>query len=633
MKKPQHERRALRSRRGQLSWVVALLAVCVACLVVPWWISSYVRASALVRLSQKSASTLNLIVENLRGELSKFRSLPELIASTEELTGVLAKQPDPAEVARINRRLAEIARVSGALDVYVMNAQGLTVAASNYAAPRNFVGKNFGYRPYFQAAMKGRQGRYFALGTTSKERGYYFAYPIRIGRQIAGAVAVKLRVGHLEQSWRAQETEVAVIDRESIVFLTTVPAWRFRPFEPLTADSRAVLAREHRYTGWPFNKINLRYVGGAFGDGRLARVRRSPHDGVVRGEPGREFLVLSRDMPEANWTVKLFASTEAVNAQVTTAIIVALLGALSLSLTAFVLMQRRWRFLERLAFEERAKRDLETTVAARTLELTEANAKLVTEIDERRKAEEELRRTQGELIQASKMAAVGRLSAGLSHELNQPIAAIGTYASNAERFLQRDDTATVAKNLSRIVDLVSRMSRIVQNLKTFARREPVDLRPTSLASALEGAMQLLESRQRQIGAKLTIGPFDRALQVMAGDVRLQQVFVNLLSNALDEVTTSREREIRIDIRTSKASGVVIEISDTGQGIAENDLPRIFEPFFSTKAVGEGTGLGLSITQGLVEQFGGTIAAGNSEGGGARFTVTLKLAGVEPKVAA
>ncbi|MBI3759180.1 MAG: GHKL domain-containing protein, partial [Deltaproteobacteria bacterium] len=260
-------------------------------------------------------------------------------------------------------------------------------------------------------------------------------------------------------------------------------------------------------------------------------------------------------------------------------------------------------------------------VQARTRELKDTNAKLVSEIAEREKAEQVLRRTQANLIQAAKLAALGQMSAGISHELNQPLAAVRSYADNARAFLERDQADMAKSNLAGIAELTDRMAKIIRHLRTYARDEIVEARPTPVVAALRGAVGLLEPRITSEGIAIIEALPAREVMAMAGDVRLQQVFVNILANALDALRDAPTKEVRVAVEEGE-SRVKICIRDTGPGVRTEDLASIFDPFFSTKQVGSGLGLGLSISDSIIRQFGGTIDGANLEQGGAQFTIAL-----------
>lgn len=608
----------IRTPRRLSLLALVMLATALAGLLL-WQTSYWARHVALADLKTRSAQTLNLVVENLRGELAKYSVQPDVLANHPTVVHGLTHPADPAAIAALNEELERINAATGALDTYVMRRDGTTIAASNWQSSKSFVGNNFSYRPYFQDAIEGRPGRYFALGTTSGERGYFFSRPVRDETTILGVVVVKMDVSRLEAGWPSGDSEILVADEEGIVFLSSRPEWRLRATAPLSAEAKKRLEATRRYPEGALAPLALTLSA----DGDHAFLDIAPASPQARSGP-RRYLRLVSVMPDAGWSVTILADTSVVPRQVNSALAVVGLMLASLLFAAANIYQRRRRLADRLAFQDAARADLEQKVQARTSELETANASLRVEVAERERAENELRRAQADLIQASKLAALGQMAAGLSHELNQPLAAIRAYAGNARAFLTRSEPAKVDANLASIAELTERMARIIQNLRTYARKEPIATRPTLLAPAVREALALLEPRIAAAGAEVTTDLPEEPLLVVGGDVRLQQVLVNLVGNAIDAVAGRESRRIAISARADGGS-IALTVADTGPGIAAEDLPRVFDPFFSTKEVGDGMGLGLSITYGIVQQFGGEISVANTPEGGAVFTVRLRRA--------
>jgi len=264
---------------------------------------------------------------------------------------------------------------------------------------------------------------------------------------------------------------------------------------------------------------------------------------------------------------------------------------------------------------------LERRVANRTRELRSVNASLRAEVAERTEAQRALQRAQEDLIQAGKLSALGKMSAGISHELNQPLMAIQSFADNAAQFLARGDSQTAGRNLEKIADLARRMARIIRNFRAFARQEKDTVRRVDLVAVAEAAIEVSQSRLDRHGVTLHAVLPGGSVWVQGGEVRLQQVIVNLISNAVDAMAKTPRREIRLGI--DPGAPVVLTVRDTGPGIEQPD--KVFEPFYTTKEIGEdeGMGLGLSISYGLVQSFGGKIRGENAPKGGAVFTVELQ----------
>ncbi|MEM9814183.1 MAG: ATP-binding protein, partial [Pseudomonadota bacterium] len=300
------------------------------------------------------------------------------------------------------------------------------------------------------------------------------------------------------------------------------------------------------------------------------------------------------------------------------------LGVVALALAATIIIQRRARVAERMRVERSQRAILEETVQARTAELRTTNASLSAEVAERRSAEERLRQTQQELVQAGKLAALGQMSAALSHEINQPLAAVKSYSENAVAYLDRARIDEARKNLGNISKMADRMAKISGHLRNFARRPGEELSAVPVAQVIEEAISVIEPLVRKRRAELQYAPSCEQIWAMGGRLRLQQVIVNLLTNALDAMVEQPDVRVEIGVEAT-AETVEITVRDYGPGLTRADEEQMFEPFFTTKPVGKGMGLGLSISFNIVEDFGGKLTAVNHPDAGAIFQVRLRRA--------
>lgn len=579
----------------------------------------WARGQAETAVRERSASTLNLVVENLRGELAKFIYMPKLLSSLDSIPRVLAAPTDQQSVAVLTEELGDIANLSGAKAIYLLDDTGREITSTRATPNTEPADRNSAALPYFQQAMEGRLGRYFGVDATSRSRSYFFAHPVRRQTSIAGVVVIQVEMDDLEPPWFSADREILVVDEDGVVFLTSRPEWRFRTLSELDTTTRTKLIREGRYTSQSFDPLPFT-EGPADGFARLEPI--TVHTGTGAGTSTRtDFLVDERQMPDSGWRVLILANAHGVNRQVVIAVVTAGSVLLILLLVAANIYQRRRRLIERMAIQDTARRELEVRVLERTQNLTDANDKLRAEITERLRAEAELRTTQVELVQASKMAALGQMAAGLSHELNQPLAAIRSYAENAKAFLDQSRLDTAQSNLGGIAELTERMARIIKNLRTYSRNEQVPAREVRLQNAVEEARSLLEGRFVETGITVDLDVPENLPSVLAGDVRLQQVFMNLFTNAIDAMRDSTNKTLSVRA-TADEGGVQVCVQDTGPGVPDEVLENIFDPFYSTKDVGEGMGLGLSITYGIIRRFGGVITVSNATEGGAVFTITL-----------
>lgn len=567
-------------------------------------------AAALDLSATRAQNTLSLAVAALSGQLRRFDRLSGLIAQQPVIRALLFAPRGAAELQAANLYLRETARLLQASDIYVMGLDGTTLAASNFDGPRSFVGGNFAFRPYFQDALTRGEGRFYALGTTSGVRGYYFGAPVLIDDSNTGVLAIKIDLDAIEQSWRGSDYEVIVTDPESLVFMTTHPDWAFGATEALSPERLARTRATRRYAEAEITALDITRAVGPGG----ADLWRMPD--------GEEYLVVTQPMPEADWSVRVLVNTAGARQQALIRLAIALLLGVLGVLAGVVIVQRRARLRERMALQAEARAELERRVEERTAELADLNTRLGAEVVERTAAEARLRTTQAELVQAGKLAALGQMSAALSHEFNQPLGAARNFAENAQLLIERGRIDEAKGNIERILGLIGRMGDLSRHLRNFARKPNAQLSDVSLSEAIAAAQEILGWRFRALEVDLLLEV--EPLEVRAGQVRLQQVLVNILANALDALEGVERREITLRVRRD-GERAVLTVADSGPGIAPQLLDRIFDPFFSTKGVGKGLGLGLSISYNIVHDFGGLLAVANAPGGGAVFTLTLPLA--------
>jgi two-component system C4-dicarboxylate transport sensor histidine kinase DctB len=572
--------------------------------------------------SAQAGTALRLAVSALSGHLNRYEALPALIADHDDIKELVSHPDDRSLRDSANIYLKEINGLLKSSDIYVIKPDGETIAASNFDLPGSFVGENFSYRPYFQEAISGQQSRFYALGTTSLKRGYYFASPIRDGEQIRGVIVFKVDIDMIEASWGGGEYRIFVSDPEGIIFMSGKPEWLYNSILPLTAD------RVQR------TEASRRYANAVLAALPVNRSRFEDHDLMAMVEDGvqREYLVLSQYMAAEDWTVNVLLDTGSIRAQSRTALAAVFL-ILCIAVLAFaILRQRRMRLNERMQLQAEARNELEHRVKERTADLARVNSRIEEEIAERRLTEKQLRQTQADLIQAGKLAGLGQMSAALSHEFNQPLAAAKTYTDSAAVLLDRGRTTEAQDNIRRIGGLIDRMASISKHLRNFARKPNEKLGAVPLDEAIRDTLEIVAWRIKAADADLRLDLGVRPPVVRAGSVRLQQVLVNVISNAADAVEGLEDRRIEVTA-LEEAGKVVLTVRDHGPGVPAAIGERIFDPFFTTKGVGKGLGLGLSISYNIIKDFGGSLTASNHPEGGAVFRIELQsAAGAMPEAA-
>ncbi|MEM7508334.1 MAG: ATP-binding protein [Pseudomonadota bacterium] len=570
-----------------LGYLLAVLAVVAAA-----YQFSY--RTALDQLARTGLVRMEQAADRLLGQLESYRQLPNLLTRHPL---ALAALEEVSERDEVNEFLLRQALLSGADDIYILDEEGVVIATSNFEERHSFIGNAYGFRPDFKTAISGGLGFYHAVEAADGTRDFFYTRGIVDGpRGTVGAVVVKIDVALLEFEWRIDEDVVGFADADGVIFASNRPGLILRQLGTIDKSASTGIAR--RYPADTLRAFPAYSASERFGH-QLWQFKRA-------GSLPDTALAQTRFVPQLNMTTLLFLNTAPARetARLQSIVAGALMGLLGLGL--LFLAQRRTALAERLALEEAATTKLEARVTERTAQLQQA---------------------QDDLVQAGKLSALGQLSAGISHELNQPLAAIQNFAANGRKLIDRGRHSDAAQNLGHIIDQTDRITRIIRNLRAFARKETVSIDTVDAQKVVRDALALVEPQLRDHGVTLRrIGP-DGPLPVMGGEVRLQQVIVNLITNAIDAMSDAAAKHIEIELAQDRER-LFLSLRDTGTGLS--DPARVFEPFYSTKEVGasKGLGLGLSISYGIIGSFGGDIVARNRPGGGAEFVISLVRASVE-----
>lgn len=566
-------------------WIVLGFALALAVLTAMVW--SYGYRQALDGLARQGEADLELASDRVSTQLQLYQEMAVLMAQhpalerLESVSGRLA-------AARLLRQVAD---KTAALDVFYANTDGTVLVAAQGGAGTQVAGAE-----YFIRAMNGALGTGHEVLQPSNRRAYFYAAPDfdDTGR-VRGALVVVADVEDVEQTWRGSLPAVFFTGRRGDVFISNRSELLFWTRQPgdvgLTPrDGEEIAFSAHRVGGHEIWQLGW---GPYLPEQALHLAVNLPVIGMIG-----EILV---DTAPARRIATLQAAT---------------LAAICLAFGAllFVATERR----RTLAL---ANAVLESRVAERTQALSATNMQLRREVRERQEAEAALTQAQQELVQAAKLSALGQMSAGISHELNQPLMAIQQYADNGSAFLGKGRVDRAGENLGRISDMATRMARIIKNLRAFARNESEPVGRVDLVQVVNAAVELTGPSLREHGVALDWQPeISGSVYAKGGEVRLTQVFVNLINNAVDAMLDQDDRLIRIVI--DNGAKLCVRVRDIGPGIKEPE--KMFEPFYSTKAVGssEGMGLGLSISYGMVQSFGGNIRGSNATRG-AMFTVELE----------
>jgi C4-dicarboxylate-specific signal transduction histidine kinase len=577
-------------------------------------------SASLNELQHAADQRLELYAAGMDGEIEHFARLPSILGLTPAINSLLARPGERTRQTEANRYLEQLTQRTGARAIYILDNHGQVVATSNWRSADSYLGENDAFRPYFQEALRGRPSRFFGIGTTRSEPGYYLSQALYDGTQRLGVAVVKISLAELENRWNSGRALIWVSDSNRVVILASRPEWKFATLGALSPAETLRLEQSRQYNRIKLSPIKVDHLE------QLSPTTRIVHWHAREDSPAgsQRYLAQTRTLAGSNWKLTLLLSLGPVyTLALVRAALAAVLSILLLT-SLFWVKERRRRQREKMSAREalqQAYRLLEHKVEQRTADLSASNMLLHAEIGERIRAEEHLRETQDELLQAGKLAVIGQLSTQVAHELNQPLAALRTLSGNTIKYLARGDLATASTNLETIGQLVERMGKITGALRSFARKSRGAGR-AHLGQTLDHALLLLEQRITQQAVEIDRVPGQEDLLARVDPNRLEQVLINLLANALDALQDIPEP--RIEIRCSHTDNQCLKlcVHDNGQGLSAAALAHLFEPFFTTKSADAGLGLGLALSTSIITEAGGTLAAANHPQGGAVFTLTL-----------
>ncbi|PNU19251.1 sensor histidine kinase [Geothermobacter hydrogeniphilus] len=573
-------------------WILVLALLLISGV---WLTSRWAHSVELDALTATGEERLTLYAGTLRGALDRYAYLPYVLARNAQVQQMLMQGGSSPQV---NRYLEELNREAGCESLYVMNILGDTLASSNWRESSSFIGRNYAFRPYFTEAMQGRQGRFFAIGVTTGQPGFFMSHPVRRDGRFLGVAVVKVDLDPLQDDWREGGETVLVSDANGVLFLSSRGDWKYTTLAPLSAEQRRRIRAGRQYGNQPLRLSPLQTIE-VLGENLR----------IVRAD-GERYLLVSRPLPGFDWTLMHLASLAPVRERSQA---VAIIG------TVLVLLL----FACGMYMRERRQKQLSRRKAGEAEAIKAINLRLQEEIEERRWTERALRDAQAELVQSSKLAALGQMSAGIVHELNQPIAAMRTYAASGRLLLDRHEEEQLRETFAAITRITEHMASVTAQLKIFAHKAPLQRERVAIQACLDEALALTAPLFSEAGVDLVRDLPDQEVTISGGSGRLRQVLVNLIRNGIDAMRDSEPKELRIRVAV-EGQEVEIEVRDSGTGIAEQDLAELFNPFFTTKEVGKGLGLGLSISYRIVTDLGGTIRAMNNPDRGARFIVRLPL---------
>ncbi|WP_166420051.1 ATP-binding protein [Pseudoalteromonas sp. Z1A8] len=560
--------------------IITVCLLLVLILVVTFWVG---RTNDIEKATVQAQSQITQLNNYIDTELARFSAIPQLLTYNQLMIDFVSGEQQHYNA--INNYLADIQQASGSSDIFVLNTQGEVTASSNWQVDYTFLGSNFAFRPYFKRAFAGEKVAYFALGMRSKERGIYFSQAVYHDNKAVGVVVLKVNVSKFENDRELLNTSMAshfyLQLADDVIAMSDVPAWRLNSFSEFDITQRRDIKLRRAYLDHqPAYVEQFQYIS----------------EGITHYKINKK-LYVSAAKPLRYFSANMYVLVDVTSvnsAQLPrlfwVSVIYGLITIIGYSLLA------RFAGYKKLLY---SRHSLETKVIERTQELEKA---------------------QVALVQSAKLATIGQLSAGINHEINQPLSAINTYLASAKRLLAKQNYSALAESLNVVEGLVDRVHKIVGQLKHFSKPSQTQLRPHPLAGLINNALMIASSQLKQDNVQVDPPQIDGALIVWVDSLKFEQVLVNLITNASQAMNGAIVRKLSFKVECFD-NRVKLSILDTGSGIEQHAFGNLFEPFYSTKA-SNGLGLGLSISKQIIDSFSGSLSAHNRLEGGAEFIISL-----------
>lgn len=556
---------------------MALLVLLTAAIATIWTTNRLLTDRFTESTRYRAELRLALYSGNLLSELRRNAIVPQLLSRDPTLIAALQSK----DYSHSTQRLISFVEEIGAASLLLLDQDGRVVAATD----RNRLGQLRRQEAYFVDAIRANATVFSVI--PRETGGYAFTYSRRISDSagILGVIVVEVDLAKFERAWAGISDAVLVSDSSGAIVLATEPRWRgLSEEEALQRQTpQGAIQRAIRMT---------------------ADWTALPIDAYLQGEA---VMRMETRIPFRGWRIASFTTYTSIREKVNAVLALEIMGFAILLAAAFYVLSRKTAL--RMALFQRE-----------SAELRALNLRLQREIAERERVQENLAVAEQTLAQSSKLAALGEMSAAVSHELNQPLAAMKTYLAGARLLLRRNRPEEALSSFGRIDDLLERMGAITRQLKSYARKGSEALSPVNLGDALLSSLAMMEPQLRQRHVRITKILPEQPVLVMGDRMRIEQVMINLLRNALDATKSVNDPEIEIILAAGETA--TLTVRDNGLGI--EDFDALFEPFYTTKQPGDGVGLGLAISSGIVNDLGGRLTARNGQKGGAVFEMQLPI---------
>lgn len=540
--------------------------------------NSFFTSKYLNDIKQEGEIRLTQNERNIVSELQKNSVIPQFLVRDQSIWNALLSNNFSSLPQMFFEFIDEISIES----ITLMDRTGQIVAV----AGKENLNVNSSNKIIFNTAISTNDTVMNIIEKNENEFGFFYSRKIENDQRVLGVLSIEVDLKKFENSWKSAGERIFISNGEGKIVLATEPTWKglSEDLAWKNQNSKNIIKRGYSVAkGWVDSNESDQY----FNDSSFVR--------------------FNKNIPILNWKISSFENYSGVRERVNTILALEILIFLLLLVLSLYSLNRK-KILRLNLFEEE------------TIKLRELNKKLETEMEQRKRVEKNLLAVEQTLEQHSKLAALGEMSAAISHELNQPLAAMKTYLAGASLLLKRNRPQETVAALMRIDGLIHRMGEITKQLKSFARKNTESFVPLNFNDAILEAMSIMEPQLKQSGIKIDTNIPSEPVLIVGDQQRLEQVIINLIRNAIDALDDTELPSITISLY--KNNSVRFSIRDNGKGI--NNLEKLFEPFQTSKDPGKGLGLGLAISSNIISELGGSLSGENLTPTGAEFTIKLPL---------
>ena len=540
--------------------------------------NSFFTSKYLNDIKQEGEIRLTQNERNIVSELQKNSVIPQFLVRDQSIWNALLSN----NFSSLPQMFFEFINEISIESITLMDRTGQIVAV----AGKENLNVNSSNKIIFNTAISTNDTVMNIIEKNENEFGFFYSRKIENDQRVLGVLSIEVDLKKFENSWKSAGERIFISNGEGKIVLATEPTWKGLSDDLAwkNQNSKNIIKRGYSVAkGWVDSNESDQY----FNDSSFVR--------------------FNKNIPILNWKMSSFENYSGVRERVNTILALEILIFLLLLVLSLYSLNRK-KILRLNLFEEE------------TIKLRELNKKLETEMEQRKRVEKNLLAVEQTLEQHSKLAALGEMSAAISHELNQPLAAMKTYLAGASLLLKRNRPQETVAALMRIDGLIHRMGEITKQLKSFARKNTESFVPLNFNDAILEAMSIMEPQLKQSGIKIDTNIPSEPVLIVGDQQRLEQVIINLIRNAIDALDDTELPSITISLY--KNNSVRFSIRDNGKGI--NNLEKLFEPFQTSKDPGKGLGLGLAISSNIISELGGSLSGENLTPTGAEFTIKLPL---------